>query len=393
MENLFVLEQRLLCETSGLLEDISLANLRKHKYSNVDLSPLSKYVLTPYWNWVTEQMPLWLAPNLITLIGISAIVLANGLILIYCPDLETEAPRWVYLFFAFALFFYQTMDNVDGKQARRTGSSSPLGELFDHGIDSLNCCWGPLCEVASIGLGSTGMGAFTALGTCIAMYMSSWENYHTHTLFLGYLNGPTEGLLIATIVHLLAFAFGPGIWNYEVFGMSLKVWWTVALVLSIFIAHVPACIYNVYKATEENSGDCSFAEALRGITPLCLMAVAVTLWLSGPNSRILADNYLILFAWTIGFVFARCTTCIILSHMCNQPFPRQSLVVMPLYTGAIIYGLLPRFGLTFPLSEFIYLWAYFAFATLYFSAYTQLVIDRLTSYLGIRCLTISARLD
>jgi phosphatidylglycerophosphate synthase len=27
----------------------------------------------------------------------------------------------------------QTFDAVDGKQARRTNSSSPLGELFDHG--------------------------------------------------------------------------------------------------------------------------------------------------------------------------------------------------------------------------------------------------------------------
>jgi len=28
------------------------------------------------------------------------------------------------------------LDGTDGKQARRTGSSSPLGELFDHGLDS-----------------------------------------------------------------------------------------------------------------------------------------------------------------------------------------------------------------------------------------------------------------
>ncbi len=30
------------------------------------------------------------------------------------------------------------MDAIDGKQARRTGSSSPLGELFDHGCDALS---------------------------------------------------------------------------------------------------------------------------------------------------------------------------------------------------------------------------------------------------------------
>lgn len=31
------------------------------------------------------------------------------------------------------LFIYQSLDAIDGKQARRTGSSSPLGEVFDHG--------------------------------------------------------------------------------------------------------------------------------------------------------------------------------------------------------------------------------------------------------------------
>jgi ethanolaminephosphotransferase len=30
------------------------------------------------------------------------------------------------------MWMYSTMDNVDGKQARRTGTSSPLGELFEY---------------------------------------------------------------------------------------------------------------------------------------------------------------------------------------------------------------------------------------------------------------------
>ena len=32
----------------------------------------------------------------------------------------------------------QTLDAIDGKQARRTDTQSPLGELFDHGCDSLS---------------------------------------------------------------------------------------------------------------------------------------------------------------------------------------------------------------------------------------------------------------
>ena len=33
-------------------------------------------------------------------------------------------------------FFYNTMDNIDGRHARALGGGSVIGELFDHGIDS-----------------------------------------------------------------------------------------------------------------------------------------------------------------------------------------------------------------------------------------------------------------
>jgi len=36
----------------------------------------------------------------------------------------------------FCFVFYTIMDNSDGKQARRTGASSPVGMLFDHGCDA-----------------------------------------------------------------------------------------------------------------------------------------------------------------------------------------------------------------------------------------------------------------
>lgn len=49
-----------------------------------------------------------------------------------------DTPRWVYLFAAFSVVFYTWLDCFDGKQARRTGTSSPLGQLFDHGCDALS---------------------------------------------------------------------------------------------------------------------------------------------------------------------------------------------------------------------------------------------------------------
>ena len=92
---------------------------------------------------------MWIAPNLVTLLGFFFILGNVALLEIYVPDLvgpvspqrlrdmtassqTVQAPSWVYYSFAFGMWMYSTMDNVDGKQARRTGTSSPLGELFEY---------------------------------------------------------------------------------------------------------------------------------------------------------------------------------------------------------------------------------------------------------------------
>lgn len=48
-----------------------------------------------------------------------------------------------------SLVSYQTMDAIDGKQARRTGSAGPLGQLFDHGCDSISTTFICMSAMAS----------------------------------------------------------------------------------------------------------------------------------------------------------------------------------------------------------------------------------------------------
>lgn len=49
---------------------------------------------------------------------------------------KNPIPTWVWVVAAVNIFIAYTLDGIDGKQARRTGTSGPLGELFDHGLDS-----------------------------------------------------------------------------------------------------------------------------------------------------------------------------------------------------------------------------------------------------------------
>lgn len=38
--------------------------------------------------------------------------------MLYCPKIAGVAPNWVYALCAFCVFMFQTLDAVDGKQAR-----------------------------------------------------------------------------------------------------------------------------------------------------------------------------------------------------------------------------------------------------------------------------------
>lgn len=132
-----------------------LAPLKSYKYQAVDKSFVSRYILKHYWNWAFNFIPSWMAPNLVTLIGLSFMLFANILVLFYIPDLVSPAPKFIYFLFAGCMWLYSTFDNLDGKQARKTGTSSPLGELFDHGCDALNCGIGSIVQIAAMGLGTT----------------------------------------------------------------------------------------------------------------------------------------------------------------------------------------------------------------------------------------------
>lgn len=88
----------------------------------------------------------------ITASGFLLIVINFICLVIYAPHLDKECPSWVYLSWVVGIFTYQVLDNIDGKQARRTNSSTPLGEIFDHGITFpiKDCIRGILIECLSI---------------------------------------------------------------------------------------------------------------------------------------------------------------------------------------------------------------------------------------------------
>ncbi|KAJ5124829.1 uncharacterized protein N7515_008654 [Penicillium bovifimosum] len=388
---------RMVQETQESLSDEALLPLKSYKYSAVDKSFISRYVLKHYWNAFVEVVPMWMAPNMVTLLGFMWIVANIFIIEIFVEDLVGPGPAWIYFSFALGMWMYSTLDNVDGKQARRTGTSSGLGELFDHGIDSLNCTLASLLETAAMGFGSSELGAWTAIVPCLAMYFSTWETFHTHTLYLGYFNGPTEGLLIAIGIMVASGIWGPGIWSQpivncinipQIFGNnSVKDLWVPILVGGFLLGHLPGCVLNVAAARKKQG--LPFTPLLKEWIPMLVFTGCNLAWLFSPWSTVLSGNHLVLFCWVIAFVFGRMTTMIILAHLLRQPFPFWTVMQAPLIGGAVLVNLpILGFPAIAPWLELLYLRLYFVFALVIYMHWAVLVINRITTFLGINCLTI-----
>jgi hypothetical protein len=68
----------------------------------------------PYWNWLVSKLPLWLAPNLITIIGLLVNISTSLILMYYNPDAKgtNDPPRWTYLLCGVGLFIYQSLDAI-----------------------------------------------------------------------------------------------------------------------------------------------------------------------------------------------------------------------------------------------------------------------------------------
>ena len=113
-----------------------------------------------------------MAPNLVTLTG--SLILFSSLVLILCLDwtLARPLPAWVFIYAGVSVILYQTFDAMDGKQARRTNSSSALGQLFDHGCDAFAATCLVMLGAQCLRLGNTYLSLGLLFGLEVAVVVS-----------------------------------------------------------------------------------------------------------------------------------------------------------------------------------------------------------------------------
>ncbi|GAA5868711.1 hypothetical protein JCM8547_003791 [Rhodosporidiobolus lusitaniae] len=428
--------------------------LLKYKYSSTDLSLTSKYVLNPFWNKLVLLFPKNMAPNAITLSGLSLIFLNFLTLLYYNPTLSTgskplhvskggpwdplfpptgsapsllatwfhkllghtdqagadeAAPRWLYWTFATGLFAYQSLDAIDGKQARRTGTSGPLGELFDHGCDALNTTLGVLLTASALNLGLSWWTVASLVATNMNFYLTTWEEFHTGTLFLSAFSGPVEGVLLVVAVFVVTGFKGPEFWDtglltllgihpstnsflsslpFRVKDLPINDFFLVFSAIGLAF-NIVSATHNVYLSLPaESRTPLNLIKPLTRLSPWLIHTAAMVSWLHARESLLLRTTLFLPFAIFWGLSFAHHVQILILSHLTKSPFP--SVWKHPLLLLSILGAVDARVGIVQTSDERTHnaLLACVGIAALVYAHFVWEVVGDICAFYDINCLTI-----
>lgn len=379
------------------LEMIAAYKYKPGTYTYVD------NLLTPFWNWAVTLLPLWMAPNLVTFIGLVGTALAAVLLTSYSPQLDGEVPGWCSALFALTLFIYQTLDAIDGKQARRTNSSSPLGQLFDHGCDTVVKVLCSVAMAASLGAGPTANAMVIFYIVEGVFYMAQWEEYHTGTLNWsnGYV-GVTESQFLQMGLFLGSACFGKGIWSAAVPGLPgvtvlrVMVWTLLPLAACMIASNVGKVWSSRPEHLPEDERGRKTIGVYPGVLQLLAMSAAIGLGFAlsvGPAAPVFV-KHTGLQLFMLGTVTAHLTSRMIVHHMAKAALFLQDLACPSLLVLAgvtlNVYWVTLGLGNSAPLDPERALFLGSGLALASYLRYVTGVVSDICGHLDIECFRIKS---
>ncbi|XP_056646307.1 choline/ethanolaminephosphotransferase 1 isoform X3 [Diorhabda carinulata] len=298
-----------------LLSEVQLKKLGEHEYSCQSHSLLDK-ILQPYWSWLVLKVPIWLAPNLITIVGLCINIFTSLLLTWYSPDAKIEAPRWACALCALGLFIYQSLDAIDGKQARRTNSSNPLGELFDHGCDSISTVFVALSACTAVQLGYyPGWMFFQCFCAMTLFYCAHWQTYVSGTLRFGKID-VTEAQCTIIVILMISAVFGPNVWSTKLPALDLEMrsiplWLACVVALRLVRADLSIIFTG---GIGKNGSTIAGTSVLSPIIPFSMVLVPAFI-IYKKSTQEIYQNHPALYILAFGFVAAKVTNRLVVAHM------------------------------------------------------------------------------
>ncbi|XP_048949998.1 cholinephosphotransferase 1 isoform X3 [Canis lupus baileyi] len=332
----------------ALAEPLSAAQLRRleeHRYCAAGVSLLEP-PLQVYWTWLLRWVPLWVAPNSITLLGLAVNLFTTLALISYCPTATEEAassllvpqhlgcchnsaiaPYWTYLLCALGLFIYQSLDAIDGKQARRTNSCSPLGELFDHGCDSLSTVFMAVGASIAVRLGTHPDWLFFC--SFIGMFMfycAHWQTYVSGVLRFGKVD-VTEIQIALVMVFVFSTFGGATMWDYTIPILEIKL--KIFPVLGVVGGAIFSCsnYFHVilHGGVGKNGSTIAGTSVLSpGLHIGIIIILAIMIYKKSATN--VFEKHPCLYTLMFGCVFAKVSQKLVIAHMTKSELYLQDTV-------------------------------------------------------------------
>ena len=207
-------------------------------------------------------------------------------------------------------------------------------------------------------------------------YTSTWEEYHTGTLFLDYISGPSEGAWSVVLCSLISFCFGPEVWDHQIAGLQIK--WIVPL--TFVIGGLTTSLTSINRSYAAKRPKLALPTLLAQLIIPATYAISclslALLWI--PQSPDLATWFIFL----SGFPACFRISSTILAHLTKSQlsfiYPIE-LVPFSLFISKLLFPTL--------LTPFIFKASVIICSIVYFSVMI-LVIKDICTFLDINCLTI-----
>jgi len=320
-----------------LLTEEGLQNIQSHKYKPGVYTPLDN-LFNPIWDKLTNFLPMWFAPNLVTLSGFIPMAISFSVVWLHQPDFSTPVPPWLVYFTGIGLLFYQTFDAMDGKQARRTGSSSPIGQLFDHGCDCL-ACYSHHSMAAMVfmpGPSRWGFYGFSVLFT--GFFLAQWQEHYTGILCTSF--GPvgtTETQYGLIALALFAGSLGPDAVVQLFVKTAASVPWS-SVQLPVGIICIQAWVVfvlvlmgiSIKKTVVEAVAVGKLSTCLLELSPIIALNVVFAFW--NPESYAAAPRMV---CFLTGLLFFYYTAQMILFSMAKMAYPICQFTLVPFVALAV----------------------------------------------------------
>jgi hypothetical protein len=243
--------------------------------------------------------------------------------------------------------------------------------------------------------------------TLLNFYLTTWEEYHTGTLFLSSFSGPVEGILIVVGFYVVTFFTGPQFWHSglidlvgvresvrdlglppQLDDMTLNDAYLVFAAIGLFFNIHQASSHVIAARRKQNK---PLLPAVTQVLPFAFFYSTLLIWI-WLSPSILYEHVLPL-ATATGVSFAFTVGRMITAHVTNQSFPLWNPLLLLPTVGILTHAIARYVDWNLRSVDFATVWAGVGLSIGVYGCFIAEVIYEITSYLDIGCLYIKHPID